>query len=334
MEKELTPTPALSIDTQGIVYALIGTVFFSLKPVLIKIAYQLGGDAVTIMSLRAASSLPFYLLILGWLLRDAGQRHKTLRYGWQAMLIGILGYYFASLFDILALESISAQLERLLLFMFPSFVVLISVLILKETPKAGTFLSILLGYLGIALIVAHDIQHLGDDIWLGSLYALVSAMIFATYLVLSKQVISQLGSQLFTSLGMTSAGIVILLHFQWSGAQLSTISLDLALLGIALGFFCTVLPSYLIAAAMARLTPSAVSLTSNIGPAMTAVFAITLLDESFTVYHLIGITLVVFAVIQVNRKPRAARTQLTSPAEETSTGQKKATSPAGPKTEA
>ncbi|WP_459782433.1 DMT family transporter, partial [Photobacterium sp. R1] len=132
------------------------------------------------------------------------QRHKARRYGWQAMLIGILGYYFASLFDILALESISAQLERLLLFMYPSFVVLISMLVLKETPKTGTFLSILLGYLGIALIVAHDIQHLGDDIWLGSLYALLSAMIFATYMVLSKRVIIQLGSQLFTSLGMTS----------------------------------------------------------------------------------------------------------------------------------
>ncbi|WP_459782951.1 EamA family transporter, partial [Photobacterium sp. R1] len=78
-----------------------------------------------------------------------------------------------------------------------------------------------------------------------------------------------------------SAGIVILLHFKWSGVQLRTISLDLALLGVVLGFFCTVLPSYLIAAAMARLTPSAVSLTSNIGPAMTTIFAITLLDESF-----------------------------------------------------
>ncbi|WP_120511199.1 DMT family transporter [Photobacterium salinisoli] len=334
MEKELAPGSTLSVNKQGILYALIGTVFFSLKPVLIKIAYQLGGDAVTIMSLRAASSLPFYLLILCWLLRNAAQRHKARRYGWQAMLIGILGYYFASLFDILALESISAQLERLLLFMYPSFVVLISMLVLKETPKTGTFLSILLGYLGIALIVAHDIQHLGDDIWLGSLYALLSAMIFATYLVLSKRVISQLGSQLFTSLGMTSAGIVILLHFQWSRVQLSTISLDLALLGVILGFFCTVLPSYLIAAAMARLTPSAVSLTSNIGPAMTAIFAITLLDESFTIYHLIGIALVVFAVIQVNRKPRAGKTQLISSASETQTGQEKIHSPASPRTDA
>ncbi|PKF50356.1 EamA family transporter, partial [Enterovibrio nigricans] len=123
---------------QGIIYALIGTALFSMKPVLIKLAYALGGDATSIMSLRAVSSLPVYLAILLWLCRDPGERSKVKQYGLQAAAVGILGYYFASLLDIVALEYISAQLERLLIFLFPSFVVMISWVFLKETPKKGT----------------------------------------------------------------------------------------------------------------------------------------------------------------------------------------------------
>ncbi len=148
----------------GIIYALIGTLLFSIKPVLIKLAYTAGGDATTIMSLRAASSLPLYLAILLWLCKDSCQRNKLRRYGWQAALVGILGYYFASLLDILALEFISAQLERLLIFLFPSFVVVISWIVMKEAPRRGTFASIGLGYVGVAMIVFHDFGSFGSKV--------------------------------------------------------------------------------------------------------------------------------------------------------------------------
>ncbi|WP_394210008.1 DMT family transporter [Enterovibrio calviensis] len=287
---------------QGIIYALIGSVLFSIKPVLIKLAYAVGGDATAIMSLRAASSLPLYIAMLLWLCRDPDQRSKVRRYGWQAALVGVLGYYFASLLDILALEFISAQLERLLIFLFPSFVVAISWIFLKETPRKGTFICILLGYLGVAMIVVHDFQSFGSQVWLGSIMAIASALVFAIYLVLSKKVIGKMGAQLFTSLGMGSAGVVIMMQHQVQGADFGAMSNELVLIGVAMGIFCTVLPSYFIAAAMARLTPSTLSLTSNIGPAITALFAIILLDETFTVFHGIGMCLVVYAVVRMNKK--------------------------------
>ncbi|MEZ9233079.1 DMT family transporter [Vibrio amylolyticus] len=286
----------------GIIYALFGTLLFSIKPVLIKLAYTAGGDATAIMSLRAASSLPIYVAILLWLCWDPDKRSKLRQYGLQAALVGVLGYYFASLLDILALEFISAQLERLLIFMFPSFVVIISWVALKETPRKGTFASIGFGYIGVAMIVLHDFSSFGHQVWLGSLMAIVSALVFAVYLILSKKVISKMGPQLFASVGMGSAGIVIMAQYQFQGAQFSEMSNELIWMGITIGIFCTVLPSYFVAAAMARLTPSVLSLTSNIGPAITALFAILLLEEDFTLWHGLGMILVVYAVVRINRK--------------------------------
>lgn len=287
---------------KGIIYALIGTVLFSIKPVLIKLAYTLGGDATAIMSLRAASSLPVYFVILLWLCRNAGERSKVKKFGWQAALVGVLGYYCAALLDIMALEFISAQLERLLIFLFPSFVVLISWVFMKEVPRKGTFLSIAIGYVGVAMIVMHDFSSFGAQVWAGSVMAIGAALTFAVYLVLSKRVIGQMGSQLFTSIGMGSAGIVIMLQYQVQGTPFSDMSGDLVTLGVMLGFFCTVLPSYFVAAAMARLTPSVLSMTSNVGPAVTALFAITLLGEAFTLWHGFGMLLVVYAVVRINKK--------------------------------
>ncbi|GLQ72249.1 DMT family transporter [Vibrio penaeicida] len=287
---------------QGIMFALAGTAMFSIKPVLIKLAYDFGGDATSIMSLRAVSSLPLYLVILFWLCRNPSSRQSLKKFGWQAALIGVLGYYFAALLDILALEYISAQLERLVIFLFPSFVVAISWIFMKEKPKPQTLTAIFLGYVGVAFIVTHDMQHMGDKVWLGSLMAAGSALIFAIYLILSKKLISNMGSQLFNSVGMASAGVAIMGQHFYQDVALSELSSELIILGIAIGVFCTAVPSYFMAAAMARLTPSILSVTSNIGPSITALFAITLLDEAFTIYHAIGMGLVVFSVWRINRK--------------------------------
>ncbi|MGF1756116.1 DMT family transporter [Vibrio makurazakiensis] len=289
----------LSQYRQGILLALIGTALFSIKPVFIKLAYQYGGDATSIMSLRALSSLPFYIVILLWSLRSQTNRTYVKKFGWQAAGIGVLGYYLASYLDITALASISAQLERLLIFLFPTFVVLLSWYFSGQKPNKKTVTAIIIGYLGISLIVAHDLSHLGAQVWTGSALAVCSAFVFACYLILSKRIITIMGSQLFTSLGMGSAGVAILIHLQFSEVNIESLSQELIILGVTLGFFCTVLPSYLVSAAMARLTPSLLSLTSNIGPVITAIFAIFILEESFTAYHAAGMVLVILSIIKL-----------------------------------
>ncbi|MCG9752579.1 DMT family transporter [Vibrio brasiliensis] len=301
-ETHISPSAPYSTAQVGIFLALAGCILFSIKPILIKIAYQYGGDATSIMTLRAFSSLPLYLVTFIFLCRSADNRSKVRQHGVKAALVGVMGYYLASFLDISSLAFISAQLERLLIFLFPTFVVLISWLIYGQKPSRNIVYSALLGYVGISLIVIHDFNSAGNAVVLGSLLAIASALVFAFYLVWSKPLITQLGSSLFTSIGMGCAGIAILVHLLVSGSEVSQWSPELIVTGIILGIFCTVLPSYLIAAAMARLTPTTLSLTSNIGPAVTAGLAIVVLDELFTVWHAIGLILVIVSVYTLNRK--------------------------------
>jgi drug/metabolite transporter (DMT)-like permease len=301
-ETHISPSAPYSTAQVGIFLALAGCILFSIKPILIKIAYQYGGDATSIMTLRAFSSLPLYLVTFIFLCRSADNRSKVRQHGVKAALVGVMGYYLASFLDISSLAFISAQLERLLIFLFPTFVVLISWLIYGQKPSRNIVYSALLGYVGISLIVIHDFNSAGNAVVLGSLLAIASALVFAFYLVWSKPLITQLGSSLFTSIGMGCAGIAILVHLLVSGSEVSKWSPELIVTGIILGIFCTVLPSYLIAAAMARLTPTTLSLTSNIGPAVTAGLAIVVLDELFTVWHAIGLILVIVSVYALNRK--------------------------------
>ncbi len=296
-----TKKKPVSAVTIGVMLALAGTLLFSIKPVFVKLAYQHGGDAVSIMTLRAMSSLPVYLGILFWTLRNSEYRGKVRKHGLKAASIGVLGYYLASYLDITALNYISAQLERLLLFLFPTFVVLIMWFKEGQSPKRSVLFAVLVGYLGVGLIVAHDLSHYGEKIWLGGGLAIASAFVFAVYLVMSKASIAKLGSKLFTSIGMGSAGIAILIHLSFSSLQLNTMSEELITIGVLLGIFCTVIPSYLIAAAMARLDPAHLSLVSNIGPAMTALCAIFILDESFTWFHALGMMLTIVSVVMINR---------------------------------
>ncbi|NOI59537.1 DMT family transporter [Vibrio coralliilyticus] len=301
-ENTQTIRPSAFRATQvGLLLALAGCLLFSIKPVLIKIAYQYGGDATSIMALRAFSSLPLYLAMLVYLCRIPDNRTKAKQHGLKAVAIGIMGYYIASYLDIASLEFISAQLERLLIFLFPTFVVLISWALYRQVPSRRVIVTTLLGYIGISLIFVHDFNILGSSVLFGSGLAIMSALVFAFYLVWSKPLISRMGSSLFTSIGMGSAGVAIVIHLLLSQAEIYSWSSELITIGVTLGIFCTVVPSYLIAAAMARLTPTQLSLTSNIGPAITAISAVLVLGEAFTAWHAMGMTLVVFSVYLLNK---------------------------------
>ena len=245
----------LSQRALGFIYALTACALFSLKPVLIKLAYLYGGSATSIMALRAFCSLPIYVVTLILILRSAQSRAVTKRYGLLAICIGILGYYLASLLDILSLQDISAQLERLLLFLYPTIVVFIVWGITKQRPNNKTLVSALVGYIGVAIIFLNDFQHGGEKVLVGSSLVLASAIAFAFYVVLSKTIIIKMGSSLFTSIAMASAGVVILVQLIATEDSVSNWGLPLIFVGIVLGLVCTVIPSYLMSAALALLSP-------------------------------------------------------------------------------
>ena len=180
---------------------------------IIKLAYGYGVDSVTLMTLRMLYALPFYLIPLWfWLGRNPEARPEG-RILWQGLLVGVSGYYLAALFDLMALQYITAQLERLVLFIYPTLVVLGGVVFLRKPLLKGVIPALLLSYFGVAAIFIHDLSTQGDQVVMGALLAFAAAISFAFFLMASRPLVMKLGSARFTSLAMTASSCAILLHF-------------------------------------------------------------------------------------------------------------------------
>jgi drug/metabolite transporter (DMT)-like permease len=282
----------------ALLLALLGTFFFSMKPILVKQAYLFGIDSNQLIALRMMFAAPIYLVVGGvlWLKKPHLQTAYKVNLG-RILFLGLLGYYVASFLDLWALQYISAQLERVVLFCFPTLVVLLSYWVFK-TPMPRNIWGILaLSYTGILLIFGHDIATLGSDVLFGTALVFISAVSFAIYTVWSKPLISQVGSLMFTCMAMLSASVAILTHFSlthpWSALQVNNNAL---LICAAIALFATVLPSFLVAEAINRMGPERTSVVGTCGPVFTSIVAVFWLDEAFTLFHFAGLSLVMLAV--------------------------------------
>lgn len=294
-------------QSTGITLALSGAFLFSLKPILIKLAYAEGIEAATLITLRMAFSLPFYLLMGVWfLLRGQAKPIKSGALIIQIGLIGILGYHMASYLDLLGLKHVSAQLERLILFAYPTLVIVFSALWFRQPITRHTVLALLLTYSGIACVVLRDGINMGPDIIKGATLVFASACCFAGFMLLSKAPIKVVGSSLFTCIAMTSASIAILTQFSLTQTVTDLlVSRRLLLIILAITIFSTVIPSFLINAAISHIGPSQTSVIGSIGPVMTALLAVTVLGEGFTGYHALSLLLVIAGVYWISIKPKS-----------------------------
>lgn len=309
----LAPRPSPSVATggdadpgssgaaplRGILLAVVGACLFSLKPILIKLAYAYPIDATVLMTLRMAFSLPFYIVLA--FMAVAERRRRALPISLDAptlartALIGIAGYYAASYLDLLGLTMITAQFERLILFTYPTFVLLLGALLLGERISVHTALAVVLSYLGLALIFAQDLRTFGHDVTLGAACVLGASLTYSGYLLLSQFEIRKLGSRLFTCLAMIAASLAILVHFAASHATSALVDLPLPVYGLTLmiAVVATVIPSLLVAAAIEAIGPGLTSTLSGLGPVFTTGLGISLLGEPFTLWHLAGMALVI-----------------------------------------
>ena len=293
----------------GLIYAIGAAVLFSFKPVLVKLIYVYDLDAVTLLAWRMLVSLPVYLAvgIILWLKRShRPSKVVDRKTGYiKATIIGLLGYYLAAVLDLQGLKTITAQLERLILFSYPTWVAILSWIILKKSLGRRAIVSLLLSYIGIAVIVISDWQQLGPDTLVGSIWVLLAAIVFALYVVLSKPVIDEIGAKEFTVVAMVSSSLIALAHFflihPWQTLQ---IPLDAFWLVFAMAILTTVFPTFLLAGAIALLGPAKTAVTGTIGPVMTSLFAAILLNEQFGWPQAIGLVLVVLAVSILQSKPR------------------------------
>lgn len=297
------PTSSSEADTRrnyliGFALAIGGAMLFSVRPILVKFAYQDGIDSVSLLTLRMLFSVPFYIILFAYFLRDADRR-ATLNTKIILLTgcIGLMGYYAASLLDLIGLQYISAQLERLLLFTYPTLVVIFGALFFRQAITRNVVLALLFSYAGIASIFAHDFQLHGSSIVTGSIYVGLSTLVFAFYVLFGKQIINKIGSRMFTCIAMIAASIGIICHFLVTNeiTDLATTNKVYALC-FAIAIFCTIIPSFCISEAIARIGPDRTSITGTIGPVFTAFFAVGLLDEAFTIYHAIGMLLVIIGV--------------------------------------
>ena len=286
---------------QGVLLAAAGAIGFSGKAVIVKLCYRYGVDAITVLMFRMLFALPLFLALSWW----GGRRQPTLtRRDWPVLFwLGFCGYYLSSFLDFSGLQYIGASLERLVLYLHPTFVLALSALFfgVRLTPRQG--MSLALSYLGVLLVFGHDLSVSGPHVLLGSALVLASAMSYAVYLVLSGSAVRRFGAVRVTGIATSIACLLCTLQFfllrPVSAMIVPAGVIELSVLNAVL---CTFLPVLMVMLAIERVGAPVVAQTGNIGPLATIFLSILLLDEPFTAWLAAGTALVLSGIWLLARR--------------------------------
>lgn len=297
----------LSAITVGFILAVLGTALFSLKSIFIKLAYVEGLDSDSVLMMRMAIALPIYLLILFWLSRVKTKPDELNAKLLKITFLGFIGYYLSSYLDLKGLEMISAQLERLTLFTYPIMIAILGALFFKTPITRKILWALIITYSGLLIVFATEVTLSGDQVPLGTLLVFLAALSFSFYVLFGKQVIQQIGSLWFTALAMSISSLFVLLHFAIFGDFITLNITPMAWLWLGLlAIVSTVIPSFMISEAIAKIGPAQTGIVGILGPIITMGLAITVLDEVFTVWHALGMLLVIGGVALLTIKSQPA----------------------------
>jgi drug/metabolite transporter (DMT)-like permease len=252
-------------------------------------------------------SLPFFVGVAAWHARRHGTAGPIAPRDWLPMLaLGCIGYYVASYLDFLGLQYVSAGLGRLLLFSYPTIVVLLSALALKQPIGRRAVLALVVTYGGVALVMSNLIGAPNPDLPLGGALVFVSAVAFAVYLVGSGQLVLRVGSMRFTGYAMTAAALCCDVQFL-AVHPLSALDLPVIVYGLAatMAIVCTVIPTFLMNEALRRIGANQVALLGALGPVATISLGWLGLDEVLTGWQIAGGALVLAGVLLVTLRPPA-----------------------------
>lgn len=284
----------------GYALAAAGAILFSSKGVIIKFAYAEGVDTETLLALRMALSVPVYAAIgLYALARNGRPAALDGRTAAAIFGIGIVGYWFASYTDFLGLAYISAPFERLILFTYPLFTVLLGAAFFGQPFRLKALAAFALSYSGLALVFAKDVQASGlSSVQTGALLVLGSAVAFALYQLLAKPKIGLVGPKLFTCMAMSAAAVAAIAQFfiVRDVSVLAGLSTRAWIVALVLASVGTVLPSFLLSAALGRITAQANAVIGTVSPVATLALAAMLLGERVTVIDIAGAALVLAGV--------------------------------------
>lgn len=288
----------------GILIGILGIALFSAKAVIVKLAYEYEVDSLTLLLFRMLFALPFYISVA---LAQGRVRNPAVRpkdYLW-IVFFGCIGYYLASLFDFIGLQYLKAGLERIILFIYPTIVVLLSWWIFKQRIQRAQGIAILLTYVGIVIAFWDEVALSGTQTYWGAFFIVLCAIAYAGYLVGSGWLIPKFGVLRFTSYAiMVSGGCVIVHYITVNGAPITGYPPQVYAYGAALAFFCTVLPSFLVSEAIKRLGAANVSILGSLGPVSTILLAYVFLGEQLTLLQLAGMTIVISGVTYLSLRSK------------------------------
>jgi drug/metabolite transporter (DMT)-like permease len=293
----------------GIIICVLGAVCFSTKAIFVKLAYrETDIDAITLLALRMLFSLPFFILSAAVSSNKTTNVRFTRQQWLEIAAIGCLGYYISSLLDFLGLQYISAGIERLILFVYPTLVLLISSIIFKTRITSRQWLALLVTYVGLIAACVPEIQgtEAGENFWKGSLLILVCALTYALYIVGGGRLIPVVGASKFNSYAMSFAALAVLIHFfVTSDHSLFNQSTTVYLYSFTMAIISTVIPSYLISEGIKRVGSGNAAIVASIGPVSTILQAAIFLYEPIRTLQLLGTGLILAGVFMIGQKKQA-----------------------------
>jgi drug/metabolite transporter (DMT)-like permease len=280
----------------GLALATLGAIAFSGKAIIVKLAYRYGVDAVTLIMLRMLFALPLFAALAWW----AGRGRPPLaRRDWAAVAgLGFSGYYLASFLDFVGLQYITASLERLLLYLNPTMVLLLSWLWLKRPVTGRQAAALSVSYAGVLLVFGQELRVTGENVALGTVLVLASTLSYAVYLVLSGEVVRRIGSLRLTGLATSIAcGLCIAQFLLLRPLEAATgVAPEVVWLSVLNATVCTFAPVLMMMMAIERIGAPLAAQTGMIGPMSTIAMGVLILDEPFTPTVAAGTALVIAGV--------------------------------------
>ncbi len=307
MEVKQSVAPSLAT---GLTLAVVGAIAFSAKAIIVKLAYRHGVDAITLIMLRMLFALPFFLAIAWWTSRSrngvapvALTRGDTLG----VLGLGFTGYYLASFLDFAGLASISASLERLILYLNPTLVLLLGRALYGKAIGRNQLLGMAISYGGVLLVFGHEIQLAGGDVALGALLVFLSAVSYAIYLSYSGELVMRLGSLRLVGLATSVACVCCILQFVLMRplSVAFAIAPEVVWLSLLNAIGCTVIPVLLVMMAIERIGSGLAAQVGMVGPMSTITMGVVLLGEPFTAWVVAGTVCVLLGVFVCSRARRS-----------------------------
>ena len=287
----------------GLLLAGAGSIAFSGKAIIVKLAYRHGVDAVTLIMYRMLFALPMFALLAWWAGR--GKPALAARDRWTLLGLGFSGYYLASFLDFAGLQFISASLERLILYLNPTVVLALGVLLFRRKVSRRQLLALAVSYSGVVLVFGHEVKLVGSHVALGAALVFASAVSYALYLVYSGEEVRRLGALRLTGLATSVACLLCIAQFLLlRPLSAMAVAPEVIWLSLLNATVCTFAPVLMVMMAIERVGATMVAQTGMIGPLSTITMGVLILGEPFTAWVAAG-TLLVLAGIWLLARARA-----------------------------